>query len=38
MTDIRDGARYAPTAQAATKVVGPGEFCFAAVHFAAFET
>ncbi len=32
MTNIRDGASYAPTSDAA-RVVGPGEFCFAAVHF-----
>lgn len=29
MTDIKDGANYAPTAQA-RQVVAPGEFCFAA--------
>ena len=29
MPDIKDGANYAPTA-ASEKVVGPGEFCFAA--------
>lgn len=31
MFDSKDGANYAPTAQA-EKVVAPGEFCFAAVH------
>lgn len=31
MVDIKDGANYAPTGEA-EKVVGAGEFCFAATH------
>jgi predicted dehydrogenase len=31
MADIKDGANYAPTSEA-KKVVGPGEFCFAAAY------
>lgn len=31
MVDIKDGANYAPTSQA-SKVVEPGEFCFAAAY------
>ena len=31
MVDIKDGANYAPTAEA-ERVVGAGEFCFAVAH------